>query len=329
MRRVISENLKTQAKQNAVPEFLTIILGPTASGKTSLAIQIASKINAEIISADSRQVYKRMDIGTGKDLKEYKDIPFHLINILEPGQKYNVDKFQKDFHKASASIKRRDKKVILCGGTGLYIESIIQHKPYTQIPKNTDLRAMLDSKDHKALLDLLNGYSIPSDLKVDTQSKKRVIRGIEILQWIENNGLPDFTDITVKRNLIIGLNPPIEVRRALIEERLNKRLNEGLINEVKNLLSSGVSHETLQYYGLEYKYVSLYLTNNISYEDLKAKLLTEINRYAKRQMTFFRKMEKQGLRIHWITDMNPEVRLYTSLKLIDEYVEIYSTRELS
>lgn len=328
MRGIISKNSKTQVEQNTLSEFLTIILGPTASGKTSLAIQIAAEIDAEIISADSRQVYKRMDIGTGKDLEEYKDIPFHLINILEPGQKYNVDKFQKDFHKASASIKERDKKVILCGGTGLYIESIIHHKPYTQIPKNPNLRTMLDSKDQKTLLDLLNDYSIPTDLKIDTQNKKRIIRGIEILQWIKNNGLPDFTDTTVKRNLIIGLNPPIEARRTLIEKRLNKRLNEGLINEVKALLSSGISHETLQYYGLEYKYVSLYLTHRMSYQELKVKLLTEINRYAKRQMTFFRKMEKQGLRIHWIANMDPNVRLCTSLKLIDEYAEIYSTREL-
>lgn len=278
---------------------LIVILGPTASGKTALANQLAYKNNGAIISADSRQVYRKMDIGTGKDLDEYEinkqKIPYYLIDICEPGEKYNLSLFQKDAEIAIDKINNNNKLPIICGGTGLYIEAFLNNYNRTQITSNLDLRNELNklSKDELSLkLKTLN----TSNESFDYSTKKRIIRAIEIV--LSNKTLKP----TQKRNdyIIFGINIDRETRRQRISERLDYRLKYGLIEEVENLLTDGVSHETLQYYGLEYKYLSYYLSNLLSFEEMKIKLNTEIHRFAKRQMTWFRRMEKNGFQINWI-----------------------------
>lgn len=311
-------NKNYQAELSIPPDLLIVILGPTASGKTSLAIQLAKKLNAEIISADSRQVYKGMDIGTGKDLTEYENVPYHLINILEPGAQYNVAEFQNDFYRTFEKNQNRKVNSILCGGTGLYIESILSHKPYSHIPKDTNLRNHLEGLNREELLHKLTTYTLPANLKIDTTSNKRLIRGIEILKWLKNNELPTFTDRSIKNHILIGLNPPRQLRRELISKRLHERIDNGLLDEVQKLIEIGVSHDKLQEYGLEYKYASLYLLNEISFDNFIEKLTVEIHRYAKRQMTFFRKMEKSGLKINWLDTIDLNKRINISLNIICE-----------
>lgn len=288
-----------QEDPNFLPEDVLIILGPTASGKTKLAVALAQQLNGEIISADSRQVYRHMNIGTGKDLNEYEGVPYHLIDILEPGEKYNIDLFIKDFKDAYSDINQRGKRIIVCGGTGFYIQSLLQPQPYTQIPINPNLRAALEVKDKELLIAMLAQISLPSDFQVDISSKKRLIRAIEIGDYLQNS--PDFAAswLPKYRYKIIGLNPPVEIRRERISKRLHQRLEEGMIEEVKELLSRGISHEELEYYGLEYKYTSYFLKGSLTYDEFYKKLETEIHRYAKRQMTYFRKMEKDGIEIEW------------------------------
>jgi len=290
-----------QEDAQLLPEDLLIILGPTASGKTKLAVEIAKHINAEIISADSRQVYRHMDIGTGKDLAEYQDIPYHLINTLEPGERYNIDLFLKDFEDSYYDIIQRGKRVIVCGGTGFYIQSLLHAKPYTQIPVDLQLRSELESLNKEEIQILLNEESIPSNFQIDFSSRKRMIRAIEICRFLEANPEYDFTIAKSYRYKILGLNPPVETRRERISKRLLRRLDEGMIAEVKDLLERGITHDELEYYGLEYKYISYYLKGKISYDNFVKKLETEIHRYAKRQMTYFRKMEKDGIAIEWLT----------------------------
>ena len=281
---------------------LLMVLGPTASGKTRLAIQLAEQHNGEIISADSRQVYQQMDIGTGKDLNEYHaaNIPYHLINIAKPGEKYHLQRFQIDFEKAFEAIQSKGKLPIVCGGTGLYLESILLPKGQTQIPENKDLRVSLNQLD----LDTLKmiWFNTKKDIrqaKPDLSTKKRCIRAIEIQSFLNQN--PDFKieDRPIPNYFIIGINPSREVRRQRIERRLIERLEHGMIKEVKNLLVQGISEETLVYYGLEYKYITWYLTGKMNYEEMIRHLLIAIQQYAKRQMTWFRKMEKTHP-IHWI-----------------------------
>lgn len=294
----ITSNL--QEDPNFLPEDLLIILGPTASGKTKLAVELAKPLQAEIISADSRQVYRHMNIGTGKDLKEYQEISYHLIDILHPGEKYNIDLFIKDFEQAYSEIIQRGKRVIVCGGTGFYIQNLLQSKPYTQIPINNHLRVELENKNKDELLAMLNQTALPDDFKVDTLSKKRMIRALEIGLFLHNNPEYDISKRPTYRYKIIGLNPPVELRRERITKRLYQRLEEGMIAEVQNLIKMGIAHEELEYYGLEYKYISYYLKGQLSYDDFVKKLETEIHRYAKRQMTYFRKMEKDGIGIEWL-----------------------------
>jgi tRNA dimethylallyltransferase len=280
-------------------EKVIVILGPTASGKTALAVQIAKEIGAEIISADSRQVYRQMDIGTGKDLSEYGDVPYHLISICDPGEKYHLGQFIEDFQQIYQSLLLQKKRIILCGGTGLYIQSVIQGSKYVKIPSQPGFKEALYQFEKDELIDRLAKYNKPNDLFIDLSTKKRIIRGIEILEWLKNN--PEM----IRNNesldsFVIGLNPDVSTRRKKISKRLDQRIEAGLILEVQALLESGVSHTELQYYGLEYKYISKYLLGELNYEEFYKKLETEIHRYAKRQMTYFRKMEKDGIVINWL-----------------------------
>ncbi len=291
-----------------IPDLI-VILGPTASGKTRLAAKLAHGIEGEIISADSRQVYRGMDIGTGKDLDDYIlegiKIPFHLIDICEAGEKYNVARFQSDFFRVFDAIKERGKKAILCGGTGLYIQSVLQNFGQVQVPVNEVLReklCLLDKEELKRYYEALDPV-----LDIDTSTAKRLIRGIEMEKYLKANGrLPEPHHSGVDRYCIFGLNPAADLRRERISRRLKQRLEEqDLVGEVKFLLESGISSETLLYYGLEYKYITEFLTGKRTREEMLGRLETEIHRYAKRQMTFFRSMEKKGFQIKWL-DSDPE-----------------------
>ena len=283
---------------------IPIILGPTASGKTRLAVALAAKIDGQVISVDSRQVYRGMDIGTGKDLKEYvfdgKNIPYHLIDILDAGEKYNLARFQEDYPIAIEKIFRENSRPVICGGTGLYLSSILSEKEYTRVPENIELRNRLEKMTIQQLRFMYLIYNL--DLNIDQSTAKRLIRGIEIAEYISKNPDFEFKKNEAKYHFIVfGLNPPVSVRRDNISKRLKDRLeNEGLIAEVENLLQNGISHETLQYYGLEYKYISYYLQNKLSLHEMQVKLETEIHRFAKRQMTYFRSMEKNGIHINWL-----------------------------
>ena len=282
---------------------LIVILGATASGKTKLAVELARQLNGEIISADSRQVFKHMDIGTGKDLSEFatngKVIKHHLIDILEPGQQYNVDAFKNDFYKSFAQITENGKFPILCGGTGMYIHSLFQNQTYTSIPVNPGLRLNLENLNKDELILKLSTYAPAHISHVDLSSSKRLIRGIEIADYLSCNTLVEVEKPAIK-HLIIGLKNEVQKTRENILIRLDYRLQNGLIEEVELLLANGLSHEMLVFYGLEYKFISNYLNGLITYDGLKLLLGIAICQFAKRQNTFFRKMEKDGVKINWL-----------------------------
>jgi len=281
---------------------LLVILGPTAVGKTKLAVSIAQAFQGEIVSADSRQVFKGMDIGTGKDLSEYlvngEQVPYHLIDHLDAGSRYQVDAFKDDFYKAFADITSRAKLPILCGGTGMYIHSLLQNHAYTAIPVNNFLRETLELKSKEQLQEQLLTFPLSVRQHADFSTHKRLIRAIEIAEYLSNHTLVD-QQRPALNPFIIGLTSAVESRRNRIYERLQYRLTHGLIEEVEHLLSNGVSAEMLVFYGLEYKFVVAYLHGEISIDQLKDNLFIAICQFAKRQMTFFRKMEKDGVRIHW------------------------------
>lgn len=289
-----------QADASVQPEDLIIILGPTASGKTKLAVELAKHTNAEIISADSRQVYRGMNIGTGKDLQEYDDVPYHLIDIIDPVQKYHVAQFIEDFEEAYQCIRAKEKRVIVCGGTGFYLESLLKARPYTLVPIDLSLRDNMANLSKEQIQESLQRELVPEDFKIDYSSRKRMIRAYEILQWLKCNPKVELTPQPLYKAYIVGINPDVELRRSRISKRLYARLEEGMIDEVKDLLASGVSYTDLEYYGLEYKYISYLLKGEMDLPQMTQKLETEIHRYAKRQMTFFRKMERDGFMIHWI-----------------------------
>ncbi|MCF0055402.1 tRNA (adenosine(37)-N6)-dimethylallyltransferase MiaA [Dyadobacter sp. CY356] len=292
---------------------LLIILGPTASGKTHLANQVAARINGEILSVDSRQVYRGMNIGTGKDLEEYilggQKIPYHLIDILDAGEKYNVNLFQKDFQTSFLDITARKKTAIACGGTGFYFYALFKGHSYTDIPVDEKLRELLERNSNEELLMLFKNLHTSYQDLADTTTRKRLIRAIEIstflLQNPEKENELQTDSATSYSPIIFGLNPPAEIRRERITQRLDYRLKNGLIEEVESLLKSGISPGDLIYYGLEYKFVTQYITGVIGYEEMSKRLETEIHRFGKRQMTFFRKMEKDGIAINWL-DYNKE-----------------------
>lgn len=289
-----------------------VVTGPTATGKTKVAVNIASIYNGEIISADSRQIYKGMDIGTGKDLKEYcvndKKISYHLIDILNPEENYSVYQFQRDFLSSYNQIKDRKNLPILCGGTGLYIESILLKYRLQNAPgPNQDLRESMNQKSTEELLEIFQNmspekYQDPS--KKDT--KNRIIRSIEI-EMDKTTDKPDiFTNQNLDNYLVLGIKQERQENRDLIKKRLIERLDEGLINEVENLINKGLHISRLDYFGLEYKFVGLYLKNELTKEDLIEKLHIAICQFAKRQMSWFRRMEKRGINIQWVSPNNKD-----------------------
>lgn len=285
-------------------EELIVILGPTATGKTKLATHLAYELNAEVISADSRQVYRGMDIGTGKDLADFevngKQISYHLIDNKAAGEEYNVFEFQKDFLSVYEQLAKANKKAILCGGTGMYIDSVVKGYRFLQIPENTCLRTVLEEKTNDELVEMLKTYKPEVHNTTDTIDKERIIRAIEIAKFQQENEalIKDFPAINTK---IFGIAFDREIIRKRITERLKIRLEEeGMIEEVQRLLDEGVSADRLKFYGLEYKLITEHILGNLSYNDMYQKLNSSIHRFAKRQMTWFRKMEKEGVEINWI-----------------------------
>ena len=288
------------------------ILGPTASGKTSLAAALAARIDAEIISADSRQVYRGMTIGTGKDLDDYRQgdrlIPYHLIDICEPGTKYNLFQYQQDFHLIYNNIVARGVRPILCGGTGLYIESVLKGYALSPVPQNQALRDELADKSLAELTEMLEdlkrrNHSVMHN-QTDVDTAQRAIRAIEIETYnlehpTDNRTLPPIDSV------IIGVDINREERRRKITQRLKQRLEEGMVDEIRQLLDRGIAPENLIYYGLEYKFVTEYVIGKTSYEEMFRQLEIAIHQFAKRQMTWFRGMERRGFTIHWIDALDP------------------------
>lgn len=281
---------------------LITILGPTASGKTNFAAALAAHLDTEIISADSRQVYRSMDIGTGKDLADYivnsKKIPYHLIDICNPGDKYNVFEYQHDFHRVYTNISAKGKLPILCGGTGMYIEAVLKGYKLLDVPQNPVLRESLKSKTLSELEQILASYKVLHN-KTDVDSAQRAIRAIEIEEYYKNEA-PDTNEYEPINSLIIGINIDRELRREKISHRLRARLEEGMVDEVKGIIDSGVKPEDLIYYGLEYKFLTLYIIGELTYNEMVSQLEIAIHQFAKRQMTWFRGMERRGSTIHWI-----------------------------
>ncbi len=288
--------------QTSMKQLITI-LGPTASGKTPLAAALARETDGEIISADSRQVYRRMDIGTGKDLSDYGEVPYHLIDICEPGTKYNLFQYQQDFYDAYRQILERDRQPILCGGTGLYIEAVLKGYHLSPVPQNPELRARLEDKSLEELTVMLeelkrkNGSVMHNVTDVD--SCQRAIRAIEIESYNLEHPMP-LRELPAIQSLIIGVNIDRELRREKITRRLKARLDEGMVDEIRSLLDSGIPAEDLIYYGLEYKYLTEYVIGHLTYDEMFRQLEIAIHQFAKRQMTWFRGMERRGFTIHWI-----------------------------
>lgn len=303
------------------------ILGPTASGKTPVAAHLAVAVGGEIISADSRQVYRRMDIGTGKDLADYRlnikhetlDIRYHLIDICEPGTKYNLFQYQQDFYDAYQDIQSRGAVPILCGGTGLYIEAVLKGYKLSPVPQNPELRQQLECKSLDELTQMLTALKTKTGSnmhnKTDVDSCQRAIRAIEIETYNLENPVPR-RELPPVDSLIIGIDIDREMRREKITRRLKTRLEEGMIDEVKRLLDEGIPAEDLIYYGLEYKFVTEYIIGKTTYEEMFTRLEIAIHQFAKRQMTWFRGMERRGFAIHWIDALQPmETKVNEILKL--------------
>ena len=311
------------------------ILGPTASGKTPLAVALAASLpptadgrcGGEIISADSRQVYRRMDIGTGKDLRDYQlsivncqlSIPYHLIDICEPGTKYNLFQYQQDFYDAYQDIRSRGVLPILCGGTGLYIEAVLKGYHLSPVPQNPELRALLDGKPLDELTAMLtelkrkNGSEMHN--KTDVDSCQRAIRAIEIETYNLEHPVP-LRELPPVDSLIIGVNIDRELRREKITRRLKARLEEGMVDEVRALLDEGIPADDLIYYGLEYKFLTEYIIGRLTYDEMFRGLEIAIHQFAKRQMTWFRGMERRGFTIHWIDATLPmEEKVEAIMKL--------------
>ena len=293
--------------QAEMKRMLTI-LGPTASGKTSLAVAVARKLGGEIISADSRQVYRRMDIGTGKDLAEYEEVPYHLIDIVEPGTKYNLFQYQQDFFDVYNKIADNGGTPILCGGTGLYIEAVLKGYQLSPVPQNPELRQRLEGKSLAELTEMLRELKSQSGSvmhnKTDIDSAQRTIRAIEIEEYNLRTPVPQ-RKLPPIDSLIIGVKIDREARREKITRRLKARLEEGMIDEVKGLLNEGIPAEDLIYYGLEYKFVTEHLLGKTTYDEMFQRLEIAIHQFAKRQMTWFRGMERRGFTIHWLDALQP------------------------
>lgn len=298
---------------------LIVILGPTASGKTHLATHLAHKIQGEIISADSRQVYRGMNIGTGKDLGEYivnnQAISYHLIDILDAGEQYNIHQFQQDFQRAFTDISSRNKPTILCGGSGMYLEAVLKGYEYTSIPIDEKLREKLIEKTYEELLCYTETLVRIEGFNPDLSTKKRLIRAIEISQFLSQN--PDYviSKPIIPKSIIFGLNPVTEIRRMSITNRLHQRLQNGLVEEVKALIDNGIRPDKLIFYGLEYKFITQYLMGNLDYKLMVECLNVAIHQFAKRQMTYFRKMEHDGLKINWLDTRLPLNKLIETINV--------------
>ncbi len=282
-------------------DMLTI-LGPTAGGKTSLATRMAYILKGEIISADSRQVYRSMDLGTGKDLDDYiiegNEIPYHLIDIVDAGYKYNVFEYQQDFLNVYSKLQKEKKFPVFCGGSGMYLDAVLKGYKLISVPDNEKLRNDLEKRNTEELIEILSSFKKLHNTS-DIVSRKRLIRAIEIETFYNDSKSID--DYFPKINsLIVGVKYDRDSRRRRITERLKQRLDEGMIDEVKQIIDSGVSPEVLMYYGLEYKYLTQYIIGEISFDDMFKQLETAIHRFAKRQMTWFRGMEKKGFKINWL-----------------------------
>ena len=293
-------------------EKMLTIIGPTASGKTTFATALAATIGAEIISADSRQVYRRMDIGTGKDLADYEvngiKVPYHLIDIAEPGTKYNLFQYQQDFQAAYSDIAERKKPIILCGGTGLYVEAVLKGYALSPVPQNDALRTSLAGKSLSELTEILSELKAKSHSamhnRTDVDTTNRAIRAIEIETYELEHPAPD-RSMPSFDTILIGVEIDREERRRKISKRLKARLDEGMIDEVRALLNSGIPADDLIYYGLEYKFVTQHIIGQLSYEEMYRNLEIAIHQFAKRQMTWFRGMERRGFNIHWIDAKTP------------------------
>ena len=293
-----------------VPDMqqMITILGPTASGKTPVAARLAAEIGGEIISADSRQVYRRMDIGTGKDLEDYGEVPYHLIDICEPGTKYNLFEYQQDFYDAYLDIQGRGAVPILCGGTGLYIEAVLKGYKLSPVPQNQELRDSLEGKSLEELTEMLaklkaqNGSNMHN--KTDVDSCQRAIRAIEIETYNIAHPTP-LRELPPVDSLIIGIDIDRELRREKITRRLKARLDNGMVEEVRALLNEGIPAEDLIYYGLEYKFLTEFLVGHLPYDEMFSRLEIAIHQFAKRQMTWFRGMERRGFKINWINASLP------------------------
>lgn len=300
---------------------LVTILGPTACGKTTLAVALADRLRTSIISADSRQVYRTMDLGTGKDLGEYvvngRIVPYHLIDIVDAGYKYNVFEYQRDFLKVYEALRLKDQLPILCGGTGMYLESVLRGYRLVEVPENKELRAALEDKSLDELSKILRGYKqLHNTTDVDTC--KRAIRAIEIEEYYRTSdvNVREFPEI---RSLTIGLDVSRELRRERISRRLCERLGQGMVDEVRGILASGVAPEDLIYYGLEYKYLTMYVIGQLTYDEMVCQLEIAIHQFAKRQMTYFRGMERRGVPIRWIdSDISTEEKVECICQLLSE-----------
>lgn len=297
---------------------LVTILGPTASGKTPFAVALATELQTEIISADSRQVYRRMDLGTGKDLDDYvinsSQVPYHLIDIVEPGSKYNVFEYQRDFLAAYELVRSRGMLPILCGGTGMYVESVLRGYRLIPVPENPSLRKSLEGKTLEELTKQLKSYKeLHNTTDVDTP--KRAIRAIEIEEYYRQQPVEERRFPNIK-SLVIGVDIDREVRREKISKRLRQRLEDGMVEEVRALLDEGIVAEDLIYYGLEYKFLTQYVIGELSYCEMCRQLEIAIHQFAKRQMTWFRGMERRGIKIHWLDASLPMKEKVDQVKML-------------
>ena len=297
---------------------ILFITGPTAVGKTARAVDMAKALGGEIISADSRQIYRGMDLGAGKDLDEYGDVPYHLIDIAPAGYKYNLYEYLRDFDRARASIESRGRMAVVCGGTGLYVESALKGLHLPEVPQNPQLRASLETRSLEELTAMLAEMKALHNT-TDVDTVKRAVRAIEIETYYRQH--PDAA-VNVKPQpltdaVVVGIDIPRDERRRRISSRLRARLDSGMVDEVRRLIDSGVSPDDLMYYGLEYKYLTLYVTGAMSYDDMFSSLEIAIHQFAKRQMTWFRGMERRGFAIHWLPfDMDRDIFVETVKRLI-------------
>ena len=301
--------------------LMITILGPTACGKTAVATALAADMGGEVLSADSRQVYRGMDIGTGKDLADYvvggRRVPYHLIDIAEPGTKYNLFEFQRDFHEAYRDVVARGALPVLCGGTGLYIEAVLKGYSLSTVPQNAELRARLEGKSLDELTSMLvelkrrNGSHMHN--RSDVDSCQRAIRAIEIEEHNLHNPMPE-RELPPVPSLVVGIDIDRDERRERITRRLRQRLDEGMADEVSGLIARGVSADDLMYYGLEYRYVTEYVVGRLTYEEMFRQLEIAIHQFAKRQMTWFRGMERRGVAIHWIDFRLPMAEKLEAIK---------------